>query len=171
MSFLRIRSRRAIRGASLTLLALSAAIAGTALAQSQVPTPSATAIADHGSHHGAGGWLAGERALDAVGATDDQKTRIAAIMKQAGADLQPQHTQARALRAQMTQLMAAAAVDVNAIDVVRRQLLDVEAAVSQRRMQAMLDAGAVLTADQRARLAAMLAERQGRQRSRAGGRG
>ena len=100
------------------------------------------------------------RALTTVGATADQKSQIGAIMKQAATDLKVQRLQGRTLRTQLTGLMTAAAVDSNAVEGVRQQLLSVQNMVSQRRVQAQLAALAVLTPTQRTQLGAQIAQRQ-----------
>jgi len=139
-------------------LSLAQAQTATAASPSTLSAPAMTPVAWHGQHHD-GGFMMG-RALTAVGATADQKSQIGAIMKQAATDLKVQRLQGRTLRTQLTGLMTAAAVDSNAVEGVRQQLLSVQNRVSQRRVQAQLAALAVLTPTQRTQLGAQIAQRQ-----------
>lgn len=123
---------------------------GAAQAQTADGPAQSAAVAYHRSGHGQ--WMARWRALDAVGATADQKARIQAIARQAATDLKPLRAQTRTLHQQMAQLLAAPTIDARAVEGVRQQLLGAQDSASKRRVQARLDAAAVLTADQRAQL-------------------
>lgn len=145
-----------------TALLLGSATVGVAQAQAVTPAsanaPVVTQVAWRGQ--GQGDEFRMGHMLSAVGATADQKSRIGAIMKQAATDLKPQRAQRRTLRTQLTGLMTAAAVDTNAVENVRQQMLAVQNMVSQRRVQAQLAALAVLTPAQRTQLGAQIAQRQ-----------
>lgn len=137
------------------LLALGAGLAmAQPMARPDGPPPGMHAMGMHGGH----GMMMG-RALDAVGATADQKTRIAAIMKIAHDDLAKQREAGKGLHQQMQALLAAPTLDASAVEAVRQKMLAQHDAASRRRMQAMLDAAAVLTADQRAKLAELMKKR------------
>ena len=140
---------------------LGAAQAQTAARTATTATASASVVTQtawHGQNQ-SGGFMMG-RALNAVGATADQKSRIGAIMKHAATDLKTQRAQGRALRTQLTGLMTAGTVDTNAVENVRQQMLAVQNTVSQRRVQAQLAALAVLSPTQRTQLGAQIAQRQ-----------
>ncbi len=101
----------------------------------------------------------GGRMLDSVGATADQKARVQAIMKAARDDLAGQRGAHRALRQQMAALMAAPVIDARAVEALRQQMLAQHDATSKRMVQAMLDASAVLTPEQRQQIAARAQQR------------
>ena len=101
----------------------------------------------------AGGPMLSERLLDAVGASADQKSRIKDIMGRARDDSHQQRQADKALHAQMMALMAAPQVDAAAAEGLRQQLQAHRDAASKRHLQAMLDASAVLTPEQRQKLA------------------
>jgi len=101
-----------------------------------------------------------ERMLDDVGASAEQKSKLRDIFQAAGNDLRAQHVSNRALHEKMLALMAAPQVDAAAAEALRQQQLVRHDAVSKRMLQAMLDAQAVLTPEQRAKLADRMATRQ-----------
>jgi Spy/CpxP family protein refolding chaperone len=121
-------------------------------------------------HHGgmtggmAGGMMSGpraERMLEAAGASAEQRAQIKQIMDAARADLQAQRESGRALHEQMRQLFTQPTVDANVAEALRQQQLARHDAASKRMMQAMIDASRVLTPEQRAKLAEMVAHRRG----------
>ena len=111
-----------------------------------------------GGHRG--GMLA-ERALDSVNATADQRSRIQAIFKAAQDDMAKQREGHRALREQAMALFTQPTVDARAAEALRQQQLAQHDARSKRTMQAMLDAAAVLSPEQRKQLADRMAQRRG----------
>ena len=130
-------------------------------------------------HHGMGRSgaehpMMSGRVLDAVGASADQQARIQQIMRQAHDETAKQRDADRALHQQMLALMAAPQIDAAAAENLRQQLQTRRDAASKRHLQAMLDSAAVLTAEQRAKLAERLKtrgdmmERHHRERSAAG---
>lgn len=133
--------------------------------QPSATTPAMQPGAHHAAHHpmapgmGMAGPMFPERALDAVGASADQKTKLRDIFKAAGDDLRAQHDSGRALHEQMMALMAAPKVDPVAAEALRQKQLALHDTTSKRMLQAMLDAQAVLTPEQRAKLADRMAER------------
>jgi protein CpxP len=113
----------------------------------------------HGGAHGKGMMMHG-RALQSVGANSDQQTRIHDIMKAARDDVRKLHEGAGDLRAQGAQLLAAPTIDARAVEALRVKRLALHDAVSKRMTQAMLDAAAVLTPEQRVKLAEQMGKRR-----------
>jgi len=136
--------------ASTAVLALAASVAQTATAM-----PHGPGGGDMGGPPGMGmmGGRHGERLLDSVGASADQKAQIQKIMDSARADLKPLRDAARALHQQAQGLFTQPNVDANAVEAVRLQLSANHDQASKRMMQAMLDASRVLTPDQRKQMA------------------
>jgi len=157
--------------ASATALLVALACVGAGHAQAQ-PQGMHQHGPQHAAHHpmGPGMGMAApmfpERALDAAGASAEQKTKLREIFKAAGDDLRAQHESHRSLRAQMMALMAAPTVDPAAAEALRQKQLALHDASSKRMLQAMLDAQAVLTPEQRAKLAERMADRQKRMEQR-----
>ena len=153
---------------------LAAAVLAQAQAQAQAqPQPAATGattpqgehrsdrlghrMGHHAGHQSMGPDMAGgmlpERALDGVGATAEQKTKVRDIFKAARADLRAQHDAGATLHAQMLALLAAPNIDPAAAEALRQQQSTRHDTASKRMLQAMLDASAVLTPEQRQKLA------------------
>jgi periplasmic protein CpxP/Spy len=137
---------------------------GATRAQAQPAAPAGHAGPQHAAHHrmapGMGmGMVFPERMLDAVGASAEQKAKLREIFKAAGDDMRAQHEAGRDLHAQMMALMAAPQVDAAAAEALRQQQLARHDTVTKRALQAMLDAQAVLTPEQRAALAERMAAR------------
>lgn len=109
--------------------------------------------------HGMGAGLHG-RALEAVGATEEQRTRIHDIMRAARDDLRKQREAGGDLHAQMAQLLSAPTIDARAVETLRQKLMAQHDAASKRMAQAMLDAAAVLSPEQRQKLADQMAKRR-----------
>lgn len=116
----------------------------------------------HAKHAGMMGPGMGARALDAVGATDEQKAQIRQIMDSARSDLQGQREAGRALREQMRALLAAPTVDANAVEALRQQQQAHREQVSRRMTQAMVEASRVLTPEQRQAMAEHSRQREQR---------
>jgi periplasmic protein CpxP/Spy len=120
----------------------------------------------HGGHHGAhqgghhGGMMMHGRMLQAVGATSEQQARIQDIMKAAREDVRKLHDSAGDLRTQGAQLLASPTIDARAVETLRQKRLALHDAVSKRMTQAMLDAAAVLSPEQRAKLAEQMSKRR-----------
>ena len=131
--------------------------------------------------HGFGGWHRGgfmaasldPAALDdhldrmlrhlyvEVDATDDQKQRLAPILKAAARDLLPMRDQLRDARRQAVALLSQPTVDRSALEALRAGQIQLADQASRRVAQALADAADVLTPEQRARLAARAARRHG----------
>lgn len=162
----------------------TAMAAGPAVAQAQAaPAPGGTEM-QHGARHmmmqrmghaghaqplghigrgagpRAGGMMWHERQLDAVGANAEQKARIREIFRAAHADVAKDREAQRDLHRQMAPLMAAPQVDAAAAEALRQRISAGQDARSKRMLQAMLDAGAVLSAEQRQNLAERVAKRR-----------
>ena len=113
---------------------------------------------------GPGGMMAGrhgERLLDGVGASAEQKTQLRQIMDAARADMKPLREAARGLHKQMQGLFTQPNVDARAIETLRQQLQANHEQVSKRMTQAMLDASRVLSPEQRKQLAERMEQRRG----------
>lgn len=100
--------------------------------------------------------------LDAVNATDSQRSQIEAIFKAARQDLAGQRDAGMKLHQQMATLYTATNVDAAAIEAVRVQLSAQREAASKRMSQASIDAARVLTPEQRAKIAEIMKKRQAR---------
>jgi Spy/CpxP family protein refolding chaperone len=150
------------------VLALAGATADVAQAQPMggmggkdaAGMPHGSQRASHHPHGGPGDRMMSERLLDAVGASDEQKTRVRDILKASRDEQRSQHEAGRALHQQMMQLLAAPQIDAAAAEALRQQQLARHDAASKRRLQAMLDVQAVLTPEQRVKLAAQMKTRQ-----------
>jgi periplasmic protein CpxP/Spy len=108
---------------------------------------------DGAGHHRPPGAMRHERALDLVGATAEQKAKVREILRAAHADDAREHQAQRDLQQRMAQLLAAPQIDPAAAESLRQQMAAGHDARSKRMLQARLDAAAVLTPDQRQKLA------------------
>jgi Spy/CpxP family protein refolding chaperone len=143
------------------LLALAGAFVAVAQAQTTgaAQAPAERAFA-HNGHRGPGDGRMLERMLDGVNASTDQRSRIHEIMKSARTDLQAQRQASRSQREQLMTLFAQPTVDARAVEAVRQQMVQQHDQSSRRWMQAMLDASAVLTPEQRAQLGERMKQRR-----------
>jgi periplasmic protein CpxP/Spy len=103
-----------------------------------------------------------EKALDAVNATDSQRTAINAIFERMFAEMRPVHQQHRQLHDKITSAFAAPNLDRAAIEQLRVQVTGLVDQGSQIFSKALLDAAQVLTADQRQTLVKYMQEMHGR---------
>ena len=162
----RATSARGSRGLKWMLLSVLVAASGTVAL-------SAWAQPGGGMHH-SGGYGMGmhgggrniDRMLDGLNATDAQRTQIKQIMDAARTDLKAQREQSRSLRERAMQIFAAPNVDAAAAESVRQQMVQQHDQSSRRMMQAMLDAGKVLTPEQRAKLGERMKQRSDAMRER-----
>lgn len=158
-----------------TAAALVLALAGaSALAQAQPAAPGpmrahAGAGMHQGMHHGMGAGMGGEmagapmlpeRMLAAAGASAEQKAQVRKILDAAREDLRQQREGQRELHQQMMALMTAPQLDAAAAEALRQKLQAGHDAASKRMLQAMLDASAVLTPEQRQKLAERMKQRR-----------
>ncbi len=144
-------------GLATWVLALSGGIFSAVQAQPMAGGPGAEgphrAMAHRmGPGHEGGGMLS-DRLLDSVGASADQKARIKDIMGRARDDMRKQREADKGLHQQMMGIMAAPQVDAAAAESLRQQLAARHEQASKRHLQALLDASAVLTPEQRQKLA------------------
>lgn len=121
----------------------------------------------HGGMAGEGGMMGMrggghrmERMLHAAGATPEQRAKVHQIMKAAHDDMQKQHEAGRALHQQMAQLLSAPKLDAAAVEAQRQKLSAQHDATSKRMTQALLDASAVLTPEQREKMVATMKARK-----------
>jgi protein CpxP len=167
-------SLNAPRSATAGTLGLKRMLLSLVVAASATVALSAWAQPGHGGgmHHGGagmgmlGGGRGVDRMLDGLDATDAQRTQIRQIMETARTDLKAQREQGRALRERAMQIFAAPNVDAAAAESVRQQMLQQHDQSSRRMMQAMLDAGKVLTPEQRAKLGERMKQRSDTMRER-----
>ena len=115
---------------------------------------------EHGHHGGGMDMKWSGRMLDAVKATPEQRAQIQKIMESARTDLQARRDAGKALRGQLMQAMTQPNIDANAVEQVRQKMLAQHDQVSKRRMQAMVDAGRVLTPEQRKQLSDRMSQRR-----------
>lgn len=146
--------------AAAALVGMLAVGAGRAWAQADASIAAQSAHGQHqrGAHHqrmgpGMAGAMLAERALDAVGASAEQKSRVREIFESARTDLRAGQPARETTRTQMLALLAAPQIDRAGAEALRQQELAGHDAASKRMLQAMLDAQAVLTPEQRQKLA------------------
>jgi Spy/CpxP family protein refolding chaperone len=132
--------------------------------------------------HGFGGWHGGgfaagqldpaqvdkhlERMLRhlyvEIDATEEQKQRLAPIVKQAAKDLLPLHERMHAARGQAIALFSGDTIDRGEIERLRAEHLQLAEQASRRIAQALADAGEVLTPAQRKQLTEHIGKRHHR---------
>lgn len=96
-----------------------------------------------------------------IDATDDQRAKIATILKGAANDLAPLRTQHQDARKQSMAVLAAPNVDRAKLESIRVQQMTLAETASRRMTQAIADAADVLNPDQRAKLIAKWEQRRG----------
>ncbi len=104
--------------------------------------------------------------LDDVGASEAQRAQIRSIFKTAREELRGQMQEGRGQQAQLLQLWAQPNIDAAAIDALRKQQLAQQERVSARMQAAFIEAGRVLTPEQRAKVAERSAKRAERMKQR-----
>ncbi|MFG6466504.1 Spy/CpxP family protein refolding chaperone [Roseateles sp. BYS87W] len=127
-----------------------------------------------GGHRGGPGMMAPgglfgghmDHLLDAVNATDSQRSQIEAIFKAARQDLASQRDAGMKLHQQMAALYTAANIDAAAIEALRVQMSAQHEVASKRMSQASIDAARVLTPEQRAKVSEIMKKRQARMAAR-----
>ncbi len=163
-------------------IALTAALAQTAIAQPAGGPGMGRGAMDHGGygmgmmehggpgmgHHGRHGaygkHMGGERGmkrmLDMVGASPEQRAKIKAITDTARSDLRAQREAGRALHEQGRSIFTQPTIDANAAEALRQQMLAQHDQASRRMLQMKLDIAAVLTPEQRKTIADRMAQRR-----------
>ncbi|HYS56536.1 MAG TPA: Spy/CpxP family protein refolding chaperone [Burkholderiales bacterium] len=96
-----------------------------------------------------------------IDATEEQKQKLAPIVKQAAEDLLPLREKMRTARKQAIELLTGETIDRGAIEALRAEHLQLAEQASRRIAQSLADAAEVLTPAQRRELAAR-AEKHGR---------
>jgi periplasmic protein CpxP/Spy len=86
--------------------------------------------------------------LDDVGATAEQKQRVAQIAKEAVQEMMPMRTQHKAARGRAVDLLAQPTIDRAAIEQLRVEEMQLGEAASKRLTKAIADAAEVLTPEQ-----------------------
>jgi periplasmic protein CpxP/Spy len=121
-----------------------------------------------------GGWRRGEPLTEAqldrmlqhfyieIEATEEQKQRLAPIVKDAARELAPLRQKFRAARAQAIELLTRERIDAAAIEALRAEQLRLADDASRRFTRALAEAAEVLTPPQRKELATHFARRHGR---------
>jgi len=89
-----------------------------------------------------------------IDATEEQKQKLAPIVKQAAKDLLPLRERIREARGKALELLTQDSVDRTAIEALRAEHLQLAEQASRRIAQALADAAEVLTSAQRKELAA-----------------
>ena len=152
-------------GGLLRRLLLGAAFAATFVAGGLIMSgapASALTLAMEDGMGGHGGMHAMARAhfeklLTQVDATPEQKARIDAIVKTAFQSMAPLHQRMEATHRDLHQLLAAPTLDRAALENLRAaRMADLDQA-SKTLVQAMADAAEVLTPEQRAKMASLMA--------------
>jgi Spy/CpxP family protein refolding chaperone len=101
----------------------------------------------------------GERMLDSVNATAEQRAQIKQIFERNAAERQAQRESHRALREQGMKLFSQPTVDATAAEALRQQMMQQHDQASRRMMQSMLEVSRVLTPEQRKLMADRMAQR------------
>lgn len=160
------------RPARLLMAGLLLAVAGSFVLTAQAAPPDGMRHGPMGGHMagpmggmgGGGGMMFGgrfgERVLDDIGATAEQRTQIRQILEAARNDLRSQRDAGRALHDQARQLFTQPTVDANAAEALRQQMMARHDQASRRMLQAMIDVSRVLTPEQRAKIGERMNQRR-----------
>lgn len=119
----------------------------------------------HGMHRGMPGMQL-MHLLDDVDASDAQREQIHAIFKTAREELRAQMQDGRGQHQQMLKLWAQPNIDAAAIDALRKQQQVQHERVAARMQAAFIEAGRVLTPEQRAKIAERAGKRAERMKQR-----
>ena len=101
-----------------------------------------------------------DKMLAAVDATPDQKTRIKEILHKGMASIGPMHEKLAGAHGDLHRLLAAPTIDRAALEQLRTDRMADFDQASKVLVQTLADAADVLSPDQRAKLATMMAEHQ-----------
>lgn len=157
----------------------SLALAAGLVLGAATPAVFAQPMMGHGGHGGPGmhqrgpgghGGFDGQRLmhmLDDIGASEAQITQIQTIFRTAREELRAQAGQGQGLHLQMLQLWAQPNIDAAALDALRKQQLAQHERVSARMQAAFVEAGRVLTPEQRAKMLDLAKKRMDRMQRRA----
>lgn len=146
-----------------SLAALGGLAVLTAGAQGQTQATPADANAPHGRYSPEHMAKALEQRINGliktVNGTPEQKDHLLKLAQTAMADLQPLREQHRTARKKGMELLAASAVDRNALERLRLEQMALADSMSKRMLQHLADAAEVLTPAQRSLLAERLRQR------------
>lgn len=173
---LKLSGRRPLRHLAKATLLYALTGAAVSMAQAQPAGPSGMmgsmgsmggmhAAAHQGRGHGGmgmgmGDGMMSERMLAAAGASAEQKAKVRDILKAAQDDQLKQRAGGLELHQQMLALMSAPQIDAAAAESLRQKMEARHDAASKRHLQVMLDVGAVLTPEQRQKLAERMKTRR-----------
>lgn len=170
---LKLSGRRPLRHLAKASLLYALTGAAVSMAQAQPAGPSGMmgsmggmhAAAHQGRGHGGmgmgmGDGMMSERMLAAAGASAEQKAKVRDILKAAQDDQLKQRAGGLELHQQMLALMSAPQIDAAAAESLRQKMEARHDAASKRHLQVMLDVGAVLTPEQRQKLAERMKTRR-----------
>lgn len=102
-----------------------------------------------------------EDVMDYVDATDDQTTRVQAVVKSAATDLHAMRAEHKTLRNEFQQLLSAPQVNRDELEGLRVNALDLADRASARLLTAVADIADVLTVSQRQKLVSRWKKHQG----------
>jgi protein CpxP len=97
-----------------------------------------------------------EQILDKVGATSDQKSRIAAILRDGSVSVGAMHEDMQATHARLQALIIAPTIDRRALEALRASQIASLDQASRKLVDSIADAAEVLTPTQRAKLAQIM---------------
>ena len=143
--------------AALSTAIVAGALSASGLAAAQTAAAPVTAMSAHGAMH-ADAMAHMQQMLDAVGATADQKAKIASILHAGFAPMMQMHAEMKRAHASLHALITAPTIDRVALEQLRSREMAALDAASRGMVKAMADAAEVLRPDQRAKLAAMMAK-------------
>ena len=116
---------------------------------------STEAYSGHGGKDGKSGWSVErkiDRMLGEVGASDDQRSRVQAIVKKAVADLGKDGKVKQRMWQDFAGALGGDSIDRDALEALRRHKMETADRRSRRMLTAVVDAAEVLTPAQRAEL-------------------
>jgi protein CpxP len=147
------RSRRWVMAAL-----IAGSVAAAAGGGARIASAAQAVMAHHGGHHGAMDPAEANRHIGEMvdrvlpDGTPDQKTRLAALVRSAHAEMAPFHAQLRQAHERAMQLLMQPRVDRAALEALRADEVRQFDAASQRLVQLVADAADILTPEQRGRL-------------------
>ena len=159
------RAHRRPRRRLIAVLALGAAFVAGGVTTGGLAA-AAQGMAEHHMMAGPGGMHAMAMAhltklLDQAGASEDQKTRIGAILRTGFAPLADMHQGMSDIHARLHALLTAPTIDRVALESLRAEAMGKLDDASRTMTKAMADAAEVLTPEQRARFGAAMSAAHG----------
>jgi len=113
----------------------------------------------HGAKHGRYGM---QRLLSAAGVTAQQREQMRALQKQSWDKMRPEIEQMRSLMQQRMKLLAAPTIDRGALEALRDKQMALADQISRERTQTQYEMAQILSAEQRAKLYALMQQRMER---------